>query len=394
MHPDFTRIRFLIRTRIINRASSSAPKNSSKRAIQTSKYNAIMSILPALIRKEQIGVLLLILALISTACAPGAQIPATSADGGPAGRLIIYSGRSEPLIQPVIAAFSERHPEVEVLLRAGSNSEMANALLEERGNPQADIFITTELFTIQALTAEGVFQSYRPAAAESLPVGAVGPQDSWVAVTRRARVIMYNTELVSPEEAPRSIFELADPKWRGQVAAAGSTNGSMQAQVAAMRQLIGEQETEKWLLGLRDNEVTFFGGHTDVRKAVGLGEFKVGLVNHYYYYLQLEEGSPVGIVIPDQQEDQIGLITNFTAAGIVNGSRNLAAAQAFIDFLLSPEGQELFAELNYEYPILPGTSLHPLVEPLDSYRLAEVDPAEAARNLNETFDLFERVNIP
>ena len=71
----------------------------------------------------------------------------------------------------------------------------------------------------------------------------------------------------------REIFDLTDPKWKGQVAAAGSTNGGMQAQVAAMRQLLGDEETEAWLNGLIANEVTFFGGHTDVRKAVGAGEF-------------------------------------------------------------------------------------------------------------------------
>lgn len=310
------------------------------------------------------------------------------------GRLVIYSGRSEPLIQPVLAAFRQQYPRIEVLLKSGQNSELANALLEEQNNPQADVFITTELMTIQALANAGVFQSYRPAAAEDLPAEAIGPDDNWIGITRRARVIMYNTELVAPDEVPRSIFDLDDPQWRGQIAAAGSSNGSMQAQVAAMRQLIGEQATGQWLEGMLDNNVTFFGGHTDVRKAVGAGEFKLGLVNHYYYHLQKEEGSPVGIVFPDQDEGQIGLITNFTAAGIIRGSRNLPAAQALVDFLLSSEGQQIFAELNFEYPLLEGTLLHPDVEPLTGYRLADVDVAEAARNLDETFALMERVGLP
>lgn len=311
-----------------------------------------------------------------------------------AGDLVIYSGRSEQLIQPVLDEFQVKYPDVKILLKSGQNSALANALIEEQSNPQADVFITTEIFTVQSMYQQGIFQSYRPVSADELPAEFIGSEDSWVGITRRARVIMYNTELVSAEEAPTSIFDLTDPRWKGQIAAAGSTNGGMQAQIAAMSQLLGEQATREWLTGLIANDVTFFGGHTDVRKAVGAGEFKIGLVNHYYYYLQLAEGSPVGVVYPDQGDGEIGLITNATAAGIVKGAKNLPAAQAFIDFLLSHDGQKLFAELNYEYPFIPGVALHPEVQPLDNYRLADVNVADAALNLGATLNLIETVGLP
>jgi len=356
--------------------------------------------------------IILALALLLTACAPAPQreTPAPAVSQAPAaiesptntqgpgdeisGKLVIYSGRSEALIQPVIDAFRAGYPDVEVLLKAGSNSEIANALIEEQSNPQADVFITTELFTIQLLSSQGIFQPYLPAGAEQLPAEFVGSGHQWIGLTRRARVIMYNTDLVSAADAPKSIFDLTDPKWKGQVAAAGSTNGSMQAQIAVMRQLIGEEATEQWLRDLIANQVTFFGGHTDVRKAVGAGEFKLGLVNHYYFYLQQAEGSPVGIVFPDQGEGQIGLITNATAAAVIKGAPNAAAAQAFLDFLVSPEGQKLFAELNYEYPLLSGVALWAGIQPLDDFRLADVDVANAAQEFDATFDLMEKIGLP
>ncbi len=330
----------------------------------------------------------------ATAAPAASAAPATEPAAALTGKLVIYSGRSEPLLKPVVDAFRAANPGVDVLLKAGSNSELANALLEERGNPQADLFITTELVTIQSLAAEGVLDAHRPSAAASLPAEFVGPGDSWVGLTRRARVIMYNTDLVAEGDAPKSIFELTDPKWKGQLAAAGSTNGSMQAQIAAMRQLIGEEKTEAWLKGLLANDVTFFGGHTDVRKAVGAGEFKLGLVNHYYYHLQLAEGSKVGVVYPDQAEGEIGLLTNATAAAVVKGGANRANAQAFIDFLLSEAGQKLFAQENYEYPLLPGVALREGVQPLENFRLAEVDVPAAARDADATFDLIEKVGLP
>ena len=310
------------------------------------------------------------------------------------GVLVIYSGRSDPLIQPVIDAFKAQYPNVNVLLKAGSNSELANALIEEQANPQADVFITTELFTVQSLAGDGIFETYLPQGADQLPAEFLGTDNTWTGLTRRARVIMYNKDLVSETELPTSIFDLTDVKWKGQIAAAGSTNGSMQAQIAAMRQLLGEEETETWLTGLIVNEVTFFGGHTDVRKAVGAGEFKLGLVNHYYYHLQMAEGSNVGVIYPDQGDGQAGLFTNATAAAIVKGGKNLTAAQAFLDFLVSVDGQKLFAEQNYEYPLLPGVALKDGVQPLEGFRLADVDVVQAALDFDATFDLMEKVGLP
>jgi iron(III) transport system substrate-binding protein len=342
-------------------------------------------------RYASIVIVALTLVALLGACAP---IPAGAPTAAASSKLVIYSGRSEPLLKPVVDAFRNQNPGVDVLLKAGSNSELANALIEEQGNPQADLFITTELVTIQSLAAQGVLDAYRPAAAAALPAEFVGPNDNWVGLTRRARVIMYNTDLVSPDEAPKSIFDLTDPKWKGQIAAAGSTNGSMQAQIAAMRQLNGEEKTEAWLKGLLANDVTFFGGHTDVRKAVGAGEFKLGLVNHYYYHLQQAEGSKVGVIYPDQGEGGIGLLTNATAAAVVKGGANRANAQAFIDFLLSADGQKLFAQENYEYPLVAGVALREGIQPLEGFRLAEVDVSAAARDADATFDLIEKVGLP
>lgn len=346
--------------------------------------------------KIKISFIIILMMVVVSACgaAPAATEEAIAEPADVSGDLVIYSGRTEPLLQPVIDAFKAKHPDVNVLLKAGSNSELANTLLEEKTNPQADVFITTELFTVQSLAGQGIFESYLPQGADQLPAEFLGADNAWTGLTRRARVIMYNKDLVSEDELPTSIFDLTDPKWLGQIAAAGSTNGSMQAQIAAMRQLLGEEETETWLNGLIANEVTFFGGHTDVRTAVGAGEFKLGLVNHYYFHLQLAEGSNVGIIYPDQGEGQVGLFTNATAGAVVKGGKNPVAAQALLDFLVSTEGQQLFAEQNYEYPLLPGVALKEGVQPLDGFRLAAVDVVQAALDFDATFDLMEKVGLP
>lgn len=348
-------------------------------------------------RKPLLALFVVLLASLTAGCAsvpPATAVPAADTASAVESEVILYTGRSEPLIQPVLDAFHAAHPDINVRMKAGGNSELANALIEERGNPQADVFVTTEMFTAQALADQGVFTPYRPAGIADYPAGFVGADDMWVGLTRRARIIIYNKDLVPQDELPTSIFDLTDPRWKGEIASAGSTNGSMQAQIAVMRHLLGEPETEVWLRGLIANDVTFFGGHTDVRKAVGAGEFKLGLANHYYYHLQLAEGSNIGVIYPDQGEGQMGVITNATAVGIVRGGPHPKAAQALVDFLVSPEGQRLFAERNYEYPLLPGIPARVGVAPLENYRLAEVDLSHALQDTEATFTLMEKVGLP
>ena len=201
-----------------------------------------------------------VLTLLLSACSTQLdQQNSGEKDPSMSGSLVIYSGRSEPLIQPVLSAFQEKYPEVELLLKSGSNSQLANALIEEKANPQADIFITTEIFTAHALSQEGLFQPYEPVGYESIPSKFKAEDATWIGLTQRLRVIMYNKDLINQDELPNSMFDLLDPKWKGQIASAGSTNASFQAQVASMIQLIGKEQTKEWVNGLLANDVTFFG---------------------------------------------------------------------------------------------------------------------------------------
>ncbi len=324
----------------------------------------------------------------------GADTTARSTDI--AGRLVIYTGRSEALIQPVIAAFQAQYPQVTVSVKAGKNSELAAALLEEKNNPQADLFISTDMLTHINLQNQGIFAPAPIAGSESVPANLKASDGSWTSITSRARVIMYNTTLVKATDVPTSIFELTDPKWKGKIAAANSTNGSMQAQVAMMNELVGTEATQAWLAGLVANETTFFGGHTDVRKAVGAGEFAIGLVNHYYYELQKREASDnqVAVVYPDQGDGQLGIMINTTVVGQIQGAANADNARLFAEFLFTPEAQKLFAEANYEYPIIAGVAVAEGVTPLESLRIAVTDMTQTATGVDTALQLMNAAGIP
>jgi iron(III) transport system substrate-binding protein len=323
--------------------------------------------------------LLLMSAAVFAACTTpvtpaAAPVDAAAAPAGEAtaGELIVYTSRAESLFKPVIEAFNQAYPDVKVTMLTGSNGELAAKLLEERANPQADLLVNSDTLTMESLAEQGLFTPNDSPAVAAVAEGYRADDGSWVALTLRPRVIMYNTDLVAPEDVPTTLMGLTDPQWQGQIGAADSRNGAMVAQLVAMRHLLGEEAMTAFVQGLVANETQWFGGHTDVRKAVGAGELKLGLVNHYYYHLSAAEGAPVGVVYPDQGEGELGLVVNSTNAGIVQGARHPELAKLFIDFMLSPEGQKVYADLNFEYPVTPGVATAEGVPPLSDFQLADV----------------------
>ncbi len=315
---------------------------------------------------------LLPLMTLLAACAPVVPAaPPSSTGDSPAGELVVYTARSEALFKPVIDAFNKRYPNVTVTMLSGKNGELAAKILEEQANPQADLFVNTDSLIMQTMAAEGAFEPNSSANVMAVPADLRAEDGNWVSLTLRPRVIMYNTDLVKPEELPTSIFDLTDPKWKGQVGAADSTNGAIIANLVAIRSLLGEEKMVELVQGLVANQTQFFGGHTEVRKAVGAGELKLGFVNHYYYHLSKAEGAPVGVIYPDQGEGELGLVVNSTNAGIIQGAKHKELAVLLIDFMLSAEGQKIYADLNFEYPVLSNVAVAAGVEPLSNFKLAK-----------------------
>lgn len=310
------------------------------------------------------------------------------------GEVVVYTSRAETLFNPVLEAFNAAYPNINVTLLSGSNSELAARILEERSNPQADVLINSDLLTMESLAAEGIFAPSQSEVVMSVPDAYRADDGGWVALTLRARVIMYNTELVDPEDVPTSLLDLTDPRWAGQVGAPQSTNGATMANLVVMRELLGEERTEQFMRDMVANGTQFFGGHTDIRKAVGAGELQLGWVNHYYYHLSLAEGAPVGVIYPDQGEGEMGIAYNSTNAGIINGGPNPDIAQLFVEFMLTPEGQQVYAEQNFEYPILPGIELAEGVAPLEEFRLVDLRLRDIWGELEPTRALAQQAGYP
>ena len=316
---------------------------------------------------------------------------ATGGAGGAGGRLVVYSARKEELMKPVVEAFQQQSG-IQVTLKSGSPGELALLIEQERSNPQGDVFFTTDAAGIESLRQKGLLEPYQSPNADKVPAEFKAADGGWTGVIGRSRNIMYNTNLVKPEEAPQSIFELTDPKWQDKVAMASIREGGVRLWLAWLVQEKGEEFTVQYIKDLQANGLKVLANHTEVQNAVGRGEFALGLVNHYYYVFEQKAGSPVGLIYPDQGAGDIGTLVTPLAVGIVEGARNGDAARKFVDFVLSADGQEPLTTQENEFPLVPGVGLGaasvPGVKPIDEIKRPTVDFTKLADIEKRVVEVF------
>lgn len=295
----------------------------------------------------------------------GAVVPRVDAQPG---GVVVYSGRREPLILPLIERFRQEAG-MPVTVRSGSIGELANLVLEERSRPRADVLISNEVSVLEVLRREGVLDPYLGTAVRAIPREFRAHDGTWIGLSLRAHVLMVNrdrlAELALP--TPASMTDLADPRWRGRIVMPVFTNEYIVAWLSALRLARGDGWTEEFFRRLRDSRPILVAGGTQVREAVARGEAAVGIANHYYYHLQVAEGSRnIAVVYPDQGPNDMGVLVSPTGIAVIMGGPNPAGARRLVDFLAADRrAQEFYARANFEYPIIDGVPLHPDVRPLD-----------------------------
>jgi iron(III) transport system substrate-binding protein len=287
------------------------------------------------------------------------------------GTVVVYSGRREPLILPLIERF-RRESRVSVTVRSGTIGELANLVLEERSRPRADAVISNEVSVLEVLRREGVLDPYLGAAVRQIPREFRAHDGTWVGLSLRAHVMMVNRDRLNEWglPTPTSMTDLADPRWRGRIVMPVLTNEYVVAWLSALRLVRGDGWTEEFLRRLRDNRPILVAGGTQVRQAVARGEAAVGVANHYYYHLQVAEGSRnIAVVYPDQGPNEMGVLVSPTGIAILMGAPNPEGARRLVTFLASDRrAQEFYAQANFEYPILEGVPVHPDVRPLSQIK--------------------------
>ncbi|WP_017471410.1 extracellular solute-binding protein [Amphibacillus jilinensis] len=281
---------------------------------------------------------LMLLVILVTACGQGDE-----------DELVVYSSRNERFVQPLLDKFSE---ETGITVRTLHEAD-ALQLKEETGNVQADIFISNDIGALEYLRMEDLLASFDGEGVETIDAPYRADDNSWIAISARSRGFIYNKDMITEEEMPKTMEALMDAEFEGQFAITRGGNGGMIGNVSALRNEWGDERTAEWVEAIKDNAGGIYSGHGDIRQAVGAGEHPFGLVNNYYYHQQLEEpnNNNVGFIYPDQGEGDMGVIANAAGVGLVNGAPNEEDAKAFIEWLLLPENQLEFVGESLEIPI-------------------------------------------
>jgi iron(III) transport system substrate-binding protein len=312
-------------------------------------------------------------------------------DGEAGTTLVVYSGRSEELVGPLIETFTEQTG-IEVDVLYGDSGSLALQLLEEGDNSPADVFFSQAPGPLGLIEADGRLKALPSTTTEVVAADFRSPTGAWVGVTARARTLVYDTARLDPASLPDSVLDLADGGSELTVGIAPS-NASFQDFVSALRLELGDDQTLLFLDGLAQNGVRTYANNVAIVEAVGRGEIDVGLVNHYYNLELTAQDAGLSTSNFAFTPGDIGNLILVSGAGLLTTSDADAEAIAFIEFLLSSQAQRFFVTETFEYPLVTGIE-GPVGQPaLGVLAVAPFDLVELGEQLSTTLTLIEQAGL-
>jgi iron(III) transport system substrate-binding protein len=336
------------------------------------------------------------LAMVAAACTgdnetaerePAVPDARQAADGDLDDTLTVYSRGDD---RELFTLF-EQQTGIKVRSRWGQLDDLAEQVIEDGPNSPADVFYAPVSDSLGLVSAAGRLATLSDAQLDRVPKQYRSPDDTWVGTSGRTMVMFYNTDLLSADDLPDSILGFADPAWRGRIGW-DPANRALQGAITAMRQTEGEARTRAWLEGIQANQPAVLSGPRSIATAVAAGELiQVGFGNHFYLYELQAEGKATNVAAKFYPGDPAGLL-QVAGVGIVKGTDNQAAANAFVDFLLSPTAQRHLAEASLEIPVVEGIA-PPKGAPTASELAVPGLELRRLEDLDDTRELLTEVGI-
>jgi iron(III) transport system substrate-binding protein len=319
------------------------------------------------------------LAVALAACAPPES-------GRTAGRVVtIYVSTDRVFSEPVLREYERRSGvRVDVVYdtEETKSTGLANRLLAERARPQADVFWSNEPVRTLVLKSRNVLAPYRSPNAAGIPAALVDPDGYWTGFSARIRVIAYNTGLVTAEAAPKSVFDLADPRWKGQVAMADPRFGSTSFHVAALYAELGDARADDLFRRLRANGIRVVDSNSTVRDLVVRGDVKVGLTDTDDVNVAIENGDPVAMILPEREGLGVPVMPNMVSL-VANGPHR-DEGKALIDYLLSVDVErQLAASEAVQIPLHAGVPGPKNIPAISTFTPMTLDYGKAAARVED-----------
>ncbi|MGA1824146.1 MAG: extracellular solute-binding protein [bacterium] len=260
--------------------------------------------------------------------------------------VVIYTSLDQVFSEPILKDFEKKTGiKVHALydVEAAKTTGLVNKLIAEKSNPQADVFWNSEVSRTIVLKQKGVLASYHSPSAQKIPAQFQDKDGYWTGFAARARILIYNKELVPDKDLPESIFELVHPRWRGQVALANPLFGTTSTHVGAFFAHLGEAQAKDFLKKLKENNTGIVSGNSVVRDLVVQGEYKIGFTDTDDANVAIESGKGVGILYPDQSAMGTLVIPNTIA--LIAGAPHPDEGRRLIDYILSKEVESRLAHM-------------------------------------------------
>ncbi len=300
---------------------------------------------------------------IALACGPLAACGGSAGSGDPS--ITLYSGQHEQTTNNLAAAF-KKATGITVNVRSDDEDTLADQIALQGSHSAADVIYTENSPPLESLQEKGLLASLPPATLARTPARYSSPQGDWAGVSARTSVLIYNPSLISVSQLPAQVRQLADPQYRGKVAIAPQET-DFQPIVTAYLKAYGRPATISWLKALKANAAGHvYADNETIANEVNRGAAAFGIVNQYYWYRMQAEIGPANTRarITHFAPQDPGYVVDVSGAAVLKSSRHQAAAQRFVAFLVSRQGQEIIASparsLSFEYPIASGvTTLSP-----------------------------------
>jgi iron(III) transport system substrate-binding protein len=305
--------------------------------------------------------------------------------------VVVYTSLDQIFSEPILQEF-ERQTGIDVKavydVEASKTVGLVNRIIAEAKHPKCDVFWNSEVGRTLQLKKAGLLSVYRSPSGTDIPDRFKDKDGMWNGFAARARVLIYNTDMLTAEQLPKSIFDLTDPKWKAKVALGYPLLGTIATHMAALYALIGQQQTENFLEGLKKNQVVIVDGNSVVRDIVVQGEVPIGFTDTDDVNVAIQNGEPVNLIFPDQ--DGIGTLLIPNTVALIRGAPNNANGKKLIDYLLSHEVERKLAlSRSAQLPVrqkIPG----PVHMPMFSEIIAmAVDYEEIAEQIPRS-DTFSR----
>jgi iron(III) transport system substrate-binding protein len=304
--------------------------------------------------------------------------------------VVVYSARNEQLIKPLFDAYTKQTG-VNVKFVTDKEGPLLERLKAEGANTPADMLITVDAGNLWQAANQGLLQPVNSAVLNAnIPAHLRDPKNQWSGLSVRARTIFFNKQKVKPSEL--STYEdLASSKWKGRLCLRTSKKVYNQSLVAMMIEEHGIAKTEQIVKGWVANLATdVFPDDTKMLEAMAAGQCDVGIANTYYYgrLMAKSPNLPVDIFWANQKEK--GVHVNVSGAGITKYAKNSAGAQKLIEWLSTDKAQNLFTDVDMEFPANPSVKPDPALAAWGSFKPNLINVTKAGELQAEAVKLMDR----